>query len=135
MSLPEVKRCHMLRNFGEYIVKINEPKKLAEDINNYFISEGQKIRILGCRVVYNKGKKLDRVLTDNERLDLAYKQKPEKDFSDDCEFRIVAIKSGEVCKDECKFLSGQFEQVEPNCEYIYVDLNKPLDYVEMRNCR
>ena len=128
MSLPEVKRCHMLRNFGEYIVKINEPKKLAEDINNYFISEGQKIRILGCRVVYNKGKKLDRELINNERLDLAYKQKPES-FKLDCEFRIVANKLGEVCEHECKFLDGL---VEPNCEYLDVDLNKPLGYVEMQ---
>ena len=126
--LPEVNCAHMLEKFGKYIVKINEPKRLAEDINDYFISKGQKILIEGCRVVYNKGQKLDRELTDNERLDLSYKQKPES-FSPDCEFRIVAIELGDLCKDECKFLSGQFEQVEPGCKSIGVNLNKPLNYL------
>ena len=45
------------------------------------------------------------------------------------EFRIVAIKLGKVCKDECKFLSGQFEQVEPECKFVEVNLNKPLNYL------
>jgi hypothetical protein len=127
--LPEVKRYHILKNFGKHIVKINEPRRLAENTNNYFISKCQKILIEGCRVVYNKGLKLDRELNDNERLDLAYKQKPES-FKFDCEFRIVANKLGEVCEHECKFLDGL---AEPSCEYIYVDLNKSLDYVEIQN--
>jgi len=127
--LPEVNRAHMLEKFGKYIVKINEPKRLAEDIKDYFINNGQNFLIECCKVVYNKAQKLDRELTDNERLDLSYKQKPES-FSPDCEFRIVAIKLGKVCKDECKFLSGQFEQVEPECKFI-VNLNKPLNYLSL----
>jgi len=126
--LPEVNRAHMLEKFGKYIVKINEPKRLAEDINDYFISKGQKILIEGCRVVYNKGQKLDRELTDNERLDLSYKQKPES-FSPDCEFRIVAIKLSESCKAECKFFDVD-GQSEPECKFIKVNLNKPLNYLD-----
>lgn len=125
--LSDVERAHMLKNFGKYIIKINNPRRLAEDINDYFISNGQKFSIVGCRVDYNKGQKQERELARNERLDLSYKQKPES-FSPDCEFRIVAIKLGEVCKEGCKFLDvdGQFE---PECKIIKVNLNKPLNYL------
>ena len=126
--LQDVNRDHMKDKFGKYRVKIDDPRKLAEDINEYFFSNGQRFLIVGCRVVYNKGQKLEKKLTDNERLDMSYKQKPES-FSPDCEFRIVAIKFGEPCKEECKFLSGQFEQVEPECKFIEVNLGRQLDYL------
>jgi len=126
--LPEANRAHMLENFGKYIVKINDPQKLAEDINDYFFSVGQRFQIVGCKVVYNKGQKLDKKLTNNERFVLSYKQKPES-FSPDCEFRIVAIKfrksSEQPCELKCKYLSGQFEP----CRFIVVNLNKPLNYL------
>jgi len=107
--LPDVNRDHMKDKFGKYIVKIDDPRKLAEDINDYFIGKGQRFLIEGCRCVYNKGQNLDRELIDNERLDLSYRQKEFEKFHKDCEFRIVAIKFREPCKEECKFLSGQFE--------------------------
>jgi hypothetical protein len=128
--LPDVNRDHMKKTFGKYIVKINDPRKLAEDINDYFISTGQKFLIEGCSVVYNKGQKLDRKLTNNERVDLSYKQKPES-FSRDHEFRIVAFKLGEPCTGECKFLSGQFEQVDPKCKKNGVNLGKQLNYTHL----
>jgi len=128
--LPEVNRTHMLKKFGKYIVKIDDPRKLAEDINDYLVNNGRRFQILGCMVVYNKGQKLNRELTNNERFDLSYKQKPES-FNPDCEFRIVAIKFGEPCKEECKFLSGQFEQVEPECKFIEVNLNKSLNCLSL----
>jgi|GEM_PF-1981016 len=127
--LPDVDLDHVKDKFGRYIVKINDPKQLAEDIHDYYVSKGQRFLINGCRVVYNKGEELDRKLSDNERLDMAYKQKPGK-FGPDREFRIVVIKSGEPCPQECKFLSGQFEQVKPKCDFI-VKLNKPLNYVSL----
>jgi len=126
-SLPPVNLDHMRKNFGRFIVKINNPKKLAEDIYDYFFSIGQKFIIKGCRVVYNKGQKLDRKLADNERIDLSYKQKPES-FIHDCEFRIVAIKLGEHCKQECKYLDGE---IELKCQYIGAHLNKQLDYTQL----
>jgi hypothetical protein len=128
--LPDVNLDHMKKTFGKYIVKINDPKQLAEDINDYFISDGRRFLIVGCKVVYNKGQKLEEKLADNERLDMAYKQKPES-FSPDCEFRIVAIKFGEPCKEECKYLSGQFEQVDPECKVIEVNLGKQLNYTQL----
>jgi hypothetical protein len=118
----------MKDEFGRYIVKVDDPRKLAEDINDYLIGKGQRFLIEGCKVVYNKGKKLEKKLTDNERLDMAYKQKP-KSFNLEHEFRIVAIKFGEPCTEECKFLSGQFEQVEPKCKFIEVNLGRQLDYL------
>jgi hypothetical protein len=123
--LQDVNRDHMKDKFGKYIVKIDDPRKLAEDINDYFISKEQKFLIVGCRVVYNKGQELEKKLTDNERVDMSYKQKPES-FIPDCEFRIVAIKFGEPCKDECKYLSGQFE---PECKFIELNLGRQLDYL------
>jgi len=69
-SLPDVNLDHMKNNFGRYIVKINNPRELAEDINKYFIGKRQKFLIRGCGVVYNKGEKLDKKLTANERFDL-----------------------------------------------------------------
>ena len=69
-------------------------------------------------------------LTDNERVDMAYKQKPES-FSPDCEFRIVAIKFGEPCKEECKFLDGQFGQADPMCRFLPVNLGKQLNYTQL----
>ncbi len=126
--LPNVNLSYMSEKYGEYIVKINKPRKLAEDINDYLVSKGQKFLIEGCKVVYNKGQKLDRELTDNERLDLSYKQKPES-FGPDCEFRIVAIKFGQLCKEECEYLTGQFEQADQDCRFIEVNLNKPLNYL------
>jgi len=128
--LPDVDFTHMSDKFGRYIVKINDPRRLAEDINEYFISNGHRFLIEGCKIVYNKGQKLDRELTDNERPDLAYMQKPES-FSNDREFRIVAIKFGEPCKEECKYLSGEFEQVEPECKFIKIDLGKQLNYTQL----
>ncbi len=128
--LPKVDFNHMSTTFGKYIVKIDEPQKLAEDINDFFISKGQRFQIEGCRVIYNKGQELERKLTNNERIDLSYKQKPVS-FGPDCEFRIVAIKFGEPCPDECKYLGGQFEAVEPACKFIEVNLNKPLKYLNL----
>lgn len=120
----------MKDTFGKYIVKISDPRKLAEDINNYFINSEQKFLIEGCSVVYNKGQKLDEKLTINERVDLSCKQKPES-FSSDCEFRIVAIKLSESCTGECKFITGEFDQVDPKCKYVKVNLGKPLYYTQL----
>ncbi len=129
--LQDVNRDHMKDKFGKYIVKINDPRKLAEDINDYFISKEQNFLIVGCRVVYNKGQELEKKLTDNERLDMSYKQKPVR-FSPDCEFRIVAIKFGEPCNREgCKYLDGQFEQADPMCRFIPVNLGKQLNYTHL----
>jgi hypothetical protein len=132
--LPKVNRDHM-KTLGKYIVNINNPRKLAEDINNYFANKEEgKFVIEGMDIVYNKGQESDRQLTNNEKADLAYKQKPES-FSPDCEFRIVAIKLGEVCTRECKFIDKyfdeKFEPVEPvpDCKFIEVNLGKPLDYL------
>jgi len=127
--LPDVDPAYMSETFGGYIVKINDPKRLAEDIKDYFINNGQNFLIEGCKVIYNKGQKLDKGLTDSERLDISYRQKEFDKFHKDCEFRIVAIKLNDPCPEECKFLSGQFEQVEPECEFIEVNLNKPLNYL------
>ena len=124
MSQPHVNLDHMRKNFSKHIVKINNPIKFAKDIYDYFVSIGQEFIINGCKVVYNKGQKLGRELEKNERLDLPFKQKPES-FKSDCEFRIVAIRTGIHCNQECKYLDGEKEL---ECQYIQVNLKRPVSY-------
>jgi len=124
--LPEVDLGHMRKAFGKHIVRIDDPAKLAEDIHDYYVSKGARILIEGCRVIYNKGQKVDRLLTANERVDLAYKQKPDS-FSHDCEFRFVAIKFGEPCPEECKFIGGEGTKCKfEECQTVA--LGRPLKY-------
>lgn len=126
-SLPDVDLTDMSKQY-EAIVKINDPRRLAEDISDYHADNGHhNVLIRGCRVVYNKGEKRDRKLTDNERTDLAYTQKPRKGFSYQCEFRIVVIKLAEICYEGCKFPSGEFE---PKCDFM-ITLGKQLPYVSL----
>jgi hypothetical protein len=124
MSEPHVNIDHMRKNFGKHIVKINNPRKFAEDIYDYLFSIGQNVIINGCKIVYNKGQKLDRVLENNTRLDLPFKQKSES-FKPDCEFRIVAIKLCDPCNQDCKFLDGEKDL---ECQHIQVNFNKPISY-------
>lgn len=127
MSEPPVNLDQMRKNFGKHIVKINNPRIFAEDIYNYFVSIGQDLLIYGCKVMYNKGQKLDRELEKNERLDLPFKQKPNS-FKTDCEFRFVAIKLKELCNQECKYLDGEKDL---ECQYIQIKLDKRLDYAHL----
>jgi len=125
-SSPDVDINYIKNHFGSYIIKIEEPRKLAEEINDYFFNQNQKFLIQGCSVVYNKGEKLDGELEENERLDLAHKQKP-KSFVDEREFRIVAMKY-DVCDSECKFLDGEADL---GCKFIEVNLGRKLSYLSL----
>lgn len=127
--LPEVDLAHMRETFDPYIVRIDDPRQLAEDLHDYYVSQGMRVLIEGCRVVYNKGDEADRILTRNERVDLAYTQKPDR-FRHDCEFRFVVIKFGDPCPETCKFMGG----VETTCRFQKcqeVALGRPLDYLRM----
>lgn len=130
-SLPDVNLSHLRDNFGQYIVKINDPRRFALDISAHFDGGGQNVLIEGYPVVYNKGQELDRKLADNERLDLSYRQKPFDKYHYDCEFRIAAIRLGNLCKEECEFLGGQFERIESECRFIEVNLGKQLNYAQL----
>ena len=131
-SLPDANFDYIKERFGKYIVKIDNPKKLAEDINEYLINLGKKYLIQGCKVVYNKGQKLEKKLTDNERLDLAYTQKP-KSYSSECEFRFVALGLEKPCEQECEHFDGQSERTELMCAYIEVNLGRQLSYMNLLN--
>ena len=58
---------------------------------------------------------------------MSYKQKPES-FKSDCEFRIVAVKLGEVCKELCKFRDVD-GVLEPKCKFIEINFGKKLSYL------
>lgn len=116
--LPQASLNHISDNYGRYIVKIGEPRKLAEEIRCYLRGKARNCLIRGCEVVYNKGQELDHRLTVNERADLDYTQKPFKEdgreYHKDHEFRFVVI----------DFESNQ----DP---FIEVNLNKRLDYLSL----
>jgi hypothetical protein len=94
-SLPGIELKHMEKNFGKYIVRINNPKQLAFDITSYLESLPHKFAggVEGCYVKYDKGNKVERKIDNNEIIKLSYSQKPEI-YKEDCEFRFVAIVMG-----------------------------------------
>ena len=102
-----------IKKLGNYVVKIDQPKKIAEEIRNHLFKMGLNFMIEGHKVVYDKGKEIDETLTEDERYERAYMQKPEK-FSSDCEFRIVAMN-----------LDDNKE------EFLEINLNKSLNYVSL----
>ncbi|MHC5083070.1 MAG: hypothetical protein ACYTET_03925 [Planctomycetota bacterium] len=99
------------KKFGKYIVKINKPLTFAEEINNY-LNSPSRFLVEGHKVLYNKGQNLGTILSDDDRIELSYKQKPE-DYSQENEFRFVAI----------DLASQEYE------EFLKIELNKTLEYL------
>jgi len=118
-SGPNVDLNHMKRNFGKYIVKINEPLKLLQDINTA-TTINSKMELTGkcilCPVSYTKGDIIEINPDSIEAIRLNYLQKPSSCI-EDCEYRyIIKIKP-------C--VNSQPE------EFIYFDLQRELNYLEM----
>ncbi len=124
MSLPKVDQGH-LNTFGPHIVKINDPKQLAKDIYDHF-SEHDSIRYIdGANVQYDFGETPGHQLTEADKFDMSYKQKPQK-FAQDCEFRIAVILNSYCGAVDCKHLDDESDK--PQCELL-IKLGKRLEYV------
>ena len=115
-SGPDVDMNHLKEKYGEYIIRLNNPCSLAQEIASYF--RDNSIPIIGkpkwAKVRYDKGSISKEQLTNEEHVRLSYSQKAPK-FANDKEYRLVVIMSG----------------VSSRGNHITVDLGKKLDYIRV----
>lgn len=118
-SMSGVEMEHISNEFGKYIVKINNPRKLAEDITSFLETMPHKFAggIEGQTIKYNKGHIFAKDMGNIERTRLSYSQKPEK-FSKDNEFRFIAIIMDRP--------SSRYNE-----DYLYINIGKRLEYTEI----
>jgi hypothetical protein len=105
--------------FGRYVVKIDEPQRLAQEITNWLTVEGilRGTPVVECAAVrYNKGEQSEEITDHLERTRLNYCQKP-KSFADEFEYRYAVVASPP---------SGQ-----PVLDDHDIILGRPLPYVTL----
>ncbi|HUM14903.1 MAG TPA: hypothetical protein VL086_04370 [Candidatus Nitrosotalea sp.] len=113
---PGVDLEHLRSRFGHWVVRIDDPRRLAQEISTYL--EGLPDRftaVEGCLVHYNKGAKVSARLSNIASTRLSYSQKP-RSFSPDKGFRFVVIAMGSPSK--------RFDG-----DYLPIDLGRELNYV------
>ncbi|MCK5311804.1 MAG: hypothetical protein KAJ62_06825 [Desulfobacteraceae bacterium] len=109
------------KKFGNFVVKICNPIRLARDID--FVLNGHEglrnYLIDGKHVEYNKGEVLSKQRPSTELSDLSYTQKP-KSFEDEKEFRFCLIGLGP------ERLTNENDK-----KFIDIDIGKKLKYLKM----
>ncbi len=116
---PDAELNYIRKNFGEYVVKINAPKKLLEDINISRPLNSKMEFIRKCvleRVRYTKDQIQNLDPDSIDAVKLSYLQKPPC-FSRDFEYRYIV--TAKPCINE-----------EPET-FIWYNLNQKLDYLEI----
>lgn len=118
-SRPDVDLSWLRHHFGAWLVKIEKPRRFAQEISDYLQTLPHKFAdgVEGCIVKYSKGAKIRRSLTAIESTTLSYSQKPQS-FSRENEFRFVAIVTG--------LPSERFDG-----DYLMIDLGRRLEYVSI----
>jgi len=117
-SLPGVDLEYLRSRFGPWLVRIDQPRRLAQDVSDYLESLPDRFTgVEGCLVHYNKGGKVRPELSNIASTRLSYSQKPAV-FSQEKEFRFVVIAMGTP--------GSRF-----NDDYLPIDLGHPLDYVNV----
>ena len=120
-SRPRVDLDLLRDRFGPWIVRINQPRRLAQDISDYLQTLPYRFAgrggVEGCFVRYNKGEKSGTQSQAKDTIPLAYIQKPAT-FSGEREFRFVVIITGKPSK--------WFDD-----DFLLLDLGRTLDYVEL----
>lgn len=118
-SRPGVDLGYLRERFGRWLVKIDQPRRLAQEISDYLGTLPYRFAggIEGCPVHYNKGGKVRPGLTTNASTRLSYAQKPVA-FIQDREFRFVAIVTGTP--------GSRFDG-----DYLSIDLGHALNYVSV----
>jgi hypothetical protein len=115
-SLPSADIDLLRERFGPWIVKIKQPRQLADDICAFADSLPYRFAgVKGCVVQYNKGEKSLDELTITS-VPLSYSQKPAI-FSAENEFRFMVIVTGKPSQ----WLDDDF---------LPIDLGHKLNYVE-----
>lgn len=118
-SLPEVDLDIMKKRFGQFIVQIDGPAQLANDITEHLMRRPEKFAggIEGRMVSYNRGEIVDSDLDSYRRTTLSYSQKF-IEFSDQFEFRFVAINMDRPSERR-------------TLEYLEIDLGGPVSYARV----
>lgn len=118
-SAADVDLAFLKRKMGSFIVKINDPERLATDITTYL--KQQNIMLFGdvrCRSVdYTKGTTVDAELDEMRRAELSITQKHPR-FSDEKEDRLYAVMNANCPK---QLLAS----------HIDINLGRRLPYVEV----
>ena len=118
-SLSTVSIQFLAEKFGRYIVQIDNPKELADQITHHLKTRTEKFAggIEGVSVSYNAGEVIEESLNNFERTTLSYSQKPVS-FSSECEFRFVSIN---IDSPENRM----------NSDYMNIDLGGPVKYARL----
>jgi hypothetical protein len=118
-SLPEIDINTLKNKFGQFIVQIDFPRQLAHDITEHLKLRCERYAggIEGSFVSYNQGGIAEKKLNNLERTSLSYSQKPNV-FSDECEFRFIAIDMGSP-------------SVQKTNECLKIDLGGPISYARI----
>lgn len=118
LSGPKVDVKYLADQYGGYVVCLNQPNKLVNDVTSYLESNISGQMWLECvQVRYDKGQTISKLpeVGSHERVSMSYGQKDPK-FERDCEYRLV--------------LTLPFIGNSPPLE-IRVELHKRLKYAEM----
>lgn len=90
-ALPGTNLDYLRTQFGPWLVKIHDPRRLARDISAHLQTLPNRFGgVEGCRVHCNKGGKILAGLSNIAKTRLSYSQKPAA-FKRDQEFRFVVI--------------------------------------------
>jgi hypothetical protein len=118
---PEVDLEYFKKKFGQYLVKINDPRKLLEDLNAAK-PVNSTMELIGEaeleKVRYTKDEEDSIDPDSDDAVILDYIQKPPSE-ADDEEYRFVVF-------------AGKPLEGDPD-EYLYYDLDQRLQYIEVLN--
>jgi hypothetical protein len=110
MAGPQVDSSHLVKKYGQFLVRINNPRALIEDVEDFF-SNRAWVELVECP--YNKDEEVLMLPSVDARVLLSQSQKNEKD-SPDKEWRLIVT----------------MINLQDNENPYQVNLNKKLDYVE-----
>jgi hypothetical protein len=114
-SRPGVNLEYLRSRFGAWLVRVDEPRRLAQEVSNFLESRPDRFAggVEGCLVHYNKGGKVGADLTNIASTRLSYSQKPSA-FSREREFRFIVIVMGTP--------TSRY-----NADYLSIDPGAPAD--------
>jgi hypothetical protein len=117
-SLPGADLEYMRGRFGAWMVRIDDPRRLAQEMCRYLAGLPDRFTgVEGCVVHYNKGGKVRAELSNIASTRLSYTQKPAA-YCQEKEFRFVTIAMGTPSS----WVDG---------DYLAIDLWHALDYVSV----
>ena len=115
-ALPGVDLEYLRARFGAWVVRIDDPRRLAQEVSDYLAGLPNRFAAVeGCLVHYNKGGKVRADVSNIALTRLSYSQKPAA-FNQEKEFRFVVIAMGTP--------RSRF-----NADYLTVELGRALGYV------